>query len=176
MVSRVVPLPNGLFMAYKWGLLYIHLLYNWDDTLSRKVPLTPRGNIQKMELTTVTTLKSDPEIPKISRKLFHEAGFYISWGNKNYEHVMVLLIWLGPQKSVFISRFREHPSPPAPEPDQDTMQGSVKKMDHSVYIYKYIIYINITVYHIPTRWATKTSSKQGEITPLKGAKDPVTHL
>ena len=32
-LSRVVPFPNGHFMAYKWGLLTIY--DTWDDPPSR---------------------------------------------------------------------------------------------------------------------------------------------
>ena len=34
--DRVVPLPNGRFMAYKWGLLTTY--QSWDDPPSNKVP------------------------------------------------------------------------------------------------------------------------------------------
>jgi len=34
-LSRVVPLPNGLFMGYKWALL-TNLYTNWDDPPSTK--------------------------------------------------------------------------------------------------------------------------------------------
>ena len=33
MVSRLVPLPNGLFMAYKWGLYTNHLRPSWEPIL-----------------------------------------------------------------------------------------------------------------------------------------------
>ena len=33
-LSRVIPLTNGLFMAYKWGLLTTYK--SWDDPPSKK--------------------------------------------------------------------------------------------------------------------------------------------
>ena len=43
-LSRFIPLINGLFMAYKWGLLttYIH----WDDPPS--IPVSPQRFMNSM--------------------------------------------------------------------------------------------------------------------------------
>ena len=50
--DRVVgPLPNGGFMAYKWGLT------NWDDPASRILILQPRNKVTAASTASATDLE-----------------------------------------------------------------------------------------------------------------------
>ena len=70
--NRVIPLPNGRFMAYKWGLLTTY--ESWDDPPSSRLSSSPWPWFWRVEKCAATVDGWNPA--------------FTSWGNGSLSHYL----------------------------------------------------------------------------------------